>query len=226
MLDLKFIRDNPDQVRAGLARKSDKTNIDLILQFDGRRREIIARVEQLKAERNQASGEIAKRKKAGDPATEAVEAMRKLGDDIAALDKQLAEVETELNKALAWIPNIPHESVPVGDETHNTKVIRNWGEIPKPRFQGPSRIGKLGQKLGILDLEAAAKISGSGSMCSRAGGTAGTGADQLHARPAHGAGFHRSAGSIHRQCRHHVRHRATCRSSPRTCTRPKGTTCI
>ncbi len=160
MLDLKVIREAPDQVRAGLAKKSDKINIDLVLQLDGRRREIIARVEQLKAERNKVSGEIAQRKKAGDPATEAVAAMRKLGDDIDTLDKQLSETEGELNKALSWIPNIPHESVQVGDETKN-ETIRQWGEIPKPNFKVLPH-WEIGAKLGILDLEAAAKISGSG----------------------------------------------------------------
>ncbi len=160
MLDLKLLRDNPEFVKAGIAKKNTNVNIDQILSIDARRRDIIREVDALKAMRNKASEEIAKMKKAGQPADDAIAAMRKVGDDIAAKDAELRTVEDEMTSALKWIPNIPHESVPVGDESHNV-VVREWGEIPKPSFKVLPH-WEIGTKLGILDLEAAAKLSGSG----------------------------------------------------------------
>ncbi len=160
MLDLKLLRDNPEFVKAGIAKKNTNVNIDQILSIDARRRDIIREVDALKAMRNKASEEIAKMKKAGQPADDAIAAMRKVGDDIAAKDAELRTVEDEMTSALKWIPNIPHESVPVGDESHNV-VVREWGEIPKPTFKVLPH-WEIGTKLGILDLEAAAKLSGSG----------------------------------------------------------------
>lgn len=160
MLDLKLIRENPDVVKAGIGKKNTKIDIDQILAIDARRRDIIREVDALKSQRNKASEEIAKMKKAGQPADDAIAAMRKVGDDIAAKDNELRVVEEEMTSALKWIPNIPHDSVPVGDESHN-QVVREWGEIKKPSFKVLPH-WEIGARLGILDLEAAAKISGSG----------------------------------------------------------------
>lgn len=160
MLDLKLIRENPDAVKAGISKKNAKVDIDQILAIDARRRDIIREVDTLKAQRNKASDEIAKMKKAGQPAEDAIASMRKVGDEIAAKDTELRTVEEEMTSALKWIPNIPHDSVPVGDESHN-QVVREWGTIPKPTFKVLPH-WEIGAKLGILDLEAAAKISGSG----------------------------------------------------------------
>jgi seryl-tRNA synthetase len=161
MLDLKFIRDNPEVVKAGLAKKNDHTDIDKILGLDVKRREIISRVEALKAERNRASAEIAKKKQAKEPADEAIAAMRRVGDEIAALDSRLRELETELEGLLKWVPNLPHVSVPVGADSSANVVVREWGAIPQPDFKVLPH-WEIGEKLGILDLAAAAKISGSG----------------------------------------------------------------
>jgi seryl-tRNA synthetase len=160
MLDLKFIRENPDLAKAGLAKKNGGAELATIIELDTRRRDLLKEVESLKAERNRVSDEIPKKKKAGEPVEEMILEMRKVGDQIAAKDADLREIETNLNTSLSWIPNIPHESVPVGDETHNRQV-RTWGEIPKPDFKVLPH-WEIGQKLGIMDLEAAAKISGSG----------------------------------------------------------------
>jgi seryl-tRNA synthetase len=160
MLDLKFIRENPEIVKAGVGKKNGGGDIEAIVQFDIKRREILKEVEALKAERNKVSDEIPRKKKAGEPVEEMILAMRKVGDQIAAKDVELREIETSMNSALAWIPNIPHDSVPVGDETHN-KQVRTWGEIPKRDFKVLPH-WEIGQKLGILDLEAGSKISGSG----------------------------------------------------------------
>ena len=161
MLDLKFVRENPDLVKAGIARKNDQSDIDAVLKLDQDRRDIIGQVEQLKAERNSASAEVAKKKKAGEPADDLIEKMRAVGDRIAELDTRLRTVEEDLNSALSWIPNIPHDSVPVGPDASSNKIVREWGEIPKPGFKVLPH-WEIGAKLNILDLDAAARISGSG----------------------------------------------------------------
>jgi seryl-tRNA synthetase len=160
MLDLKFIRENPELVRAGAAKKNQEIDVDNILSLDAQRRELINRVEKLKASRNQASAEIAQKKKAGEPADDAIAAMREVGRQITDLDVNLREAEEKLNRALTWVPNLPHESVPVGDESAN-EVVREWGEIPAFDFR-PLPHWELGESLNILDLPAAAKVSGSG----------------------------------------------------------------
>ncbi len=161
MHDLKFIRENPERVKAGAANKNEKCDIDKVLSLDEERREIIRQVERLKAERNKVSAEIAKMKKAGRPVDDAVMAMRKVGQQISELDTKLRELEVRLNTALTWVPNIPHESVPVGaDETANV-VVREWGEIPEPDFKVLPH-WEIGEKLDIMDLAAASRISGSG----------------------------------------------------------------
>ncbi len=161
MLDLKFIRENTDFVKAKLASKNDASDIDGIIKLDEERRDILKKVEVLKAERNRVSAEIAQKKKAGEPAEEAIVAMRKVGDDITQFDEQIRTLETDLNLRLSWIPNLPHDTVPVGPDADSNVVVREWGEIPKPNFTVLPH-WEIGAKLGIMDLEAAAKISGSG----------------------------------------------------------------
>ena len=161
MLDMKFIRENPELVRAGAGHKNEKCDLDGLLQLDEKRRAIIQQVEKLKAERNQASAEIAKKKKAGEPADDAIAAMRQVGDQIAAQDEELRQTEAKLQGLLDWIPNMPHPSVPVGkDETSNVEV-RQWGTKPQFDFKVLPH-WEVGEKLGIIDLPAAAAISGSG----------------------------------------------------------------
>ncbi len=160
MLDIKLIRDNPDLVKAGLAKKGDASNIDRILELDSKRRDLLKKAEALKAERNKVSGEVAKKKKAGENADAEIDAMRKVGDDIAELDLKLTEVEADLHKALTWLPNLPHESVPKGKEEDKV-IVREWGKVEKPKFKIKPH-WEIGKELGVLDLEAAARISGSG----------------------------------------------------------------
>ncbi len=161
MLDIKTIRENPDLVKTGALNKNDKCDIDKVLALDEKRREIIHQVEALKGERNTASGEIAKKKKAGENADDAIAAMRAVGDKISALDESQRQVDQELNELMAWIPNMPHESVPVGADESANVIIREWGEIVKPKFKVLPH-WEIGEKLDILDLAGGAKISGSG----------------------------------------------------------------
>lgn len=161
MLDLRQIRNEPDRVKEGIRNKKEKADVDQILAFDDRRRDVIREVEALKAKRNAATQEIAKKKKAGENADNEIAAMRQVGEAIAALDEKLRDIQAELDEALSWVPNIPHESVPVGLDESANEVVREWGEIPKPSFKVLPH-WEIGEKLGILDLEASARVSGSG----------------------------------------------------------------
>lgn len=161
MLDLKLIREQPDLVKAGIDKKNHSCDIDAILRLDLQRREIIKKTDSLKAERNKVSEEIPRRKKAGEPVDEMILAMRKVGDEIAGLDAELRQLEEQMHALLVWVPNIPHESVPVGKDESANVVIKEWGEIRKPGFKVLPH-WEIGEKLGIMDLPRAAKIAGSG----------------------------------------------------------------
>jgi seryl-tRNA synthetase len=159
MYDLKFIRANEALVREAITRKGDHADLDGILERDRRRRELLVEVETLKSERNRRSQEIGRRKAAGEDAAEAVAAMRAVGDRIQALDEATRQVDAEIESLLQWVPNVPHASVPVGDESANL-VVRSWGE---PRIEpGLKDHLELGASLGILDFPAGARMSGSG----------------------------------------------------------------
>ncbi len=165
MLDLKFIRENPERVKQGIANKNEKDRVDEVLELDKHRRELIAQSEELKAKRNQVSAEIPKLKKAGQDVTEILAEMKKVSDSISELDVRLREVENQLNEILMFIPNLPHESVPVGKSSDENVEVRKW--LPEG-FSFNWENGKpldhieLGKKLNILDFERGAKVSGSG----------------------------------------------------------------
>ena len=166
MLDLKFIRENPEKVKQGIANKNERDRVDEILQLDKHRRELIAHSEELKAKRNQVSAEIPKLKKAGQDITEILAEMKKVSDSITELDVKLREVENQLNEILMYIPNLPHESVPVGKSSEENVEVRRW--LPEGfSFEPENGIKpldhiELGKKLNILDFERGAKVSGSG----------------------------------------------------------------
>lgn len=158
MLDLKWVRDNLDAVQTALENRSSKVDLSRFRELDSARRELIIEVEQLKNHRNVVSGEIAKLKKAGEQAEEKVAAMRELGDTIKDIDGRLAEIEEELGYIMLDIPNIPHESVPVGPDEVSNVEVRKWGEKPPFDFE-PRQHWDIGVELGILDFERAAKIT-------------------------------------------------------------------
>ncbi len=160
MLDMRFIRENPDTVKQGLAKKFDKSDIDQIVKLDEDRREIIRNGEQLKGQRNTASAEIARKKKAGESADDAIAAMRKVGEEITALDGKLRELDRELQTKLSWIPNLPHDDVPVGKDESDNRFVRDWGEKPVKDSETLPH-WEIGEKLGIIDFKAAARLSGS-----------------------------------------------------------------
>jgi seryl-tRNA synthetase len=161
MLDIRFIRENTDAVKAAMANRNAEVDIDAMLELDHRRRTILAEAEELKAERNRISKSIGQMIKAGeDP--EAIKAqVREMGDKISAFDEELREVDTALRDSLLVTPNMPSATTPVGkDETANP-VIRSWGEKKTLDFE-PKPHWDLGTELNLFDLERGAKIAGSG----------------------------------------------------------------
>jgi len=161
MLDLKFIRENPEVVKNAIRLKGNRDTVDEILKLDERRRELIKKGDALKARRNDVTEEIANLKKQGKDATDLIEEMRKVSDEIKSIDAELKKVETELENLLLWLPNIPHSSVPVGKDANDNVVVRMWGEIPEFDFEIKDHL-TLGKKLGIIDFERGAKLTGSG----------------------------------------------------------------
>jgi seryl-tRNA synthetase len=159
MFDLKFVRANAERLRETIALKGDHADLDRILELDRRRREVLGEVEALKSERNRRSQEIGKGKAAGADVADAIAATRELGDRIQAQDEVVRAIDAEIAELLAWVPNIPHPSVPPGDASAN-KVVRAWGEPRSP--EGLRDHLTLGRELGLLDMAAASRLSGSG----------------------------------------------------------------
>jgi len=163
MLDVKEIRENPDAVRAGLARRGDDEVtgvVDRILILDELRRTAVTAADGLKAERNQVSREVGDIKRQGGDAEALILRMREVGDEIARLDTQVAEAEAETEALLLATPNIPLPQVPEGGEDCN-EVLRVWGEPLQHPFDARPH-WELGEALGLLDLPRGAKVSGSG----------------------------------------------------------------
>jgi len=160
MLDINIIRETPDVVRKALKdRQMEESPVDAILQLDEKRRALLGQVEVLKAERNTVSKEIGQMKEATARQSK-IEAMRVVGDKIAEFDKQVSEVEVELNALTASIPNIPDARVPYGVDDSENIVIRTIGEPRKFDF-APKPHWDLGPALGILDFERGTKLTGS-----------------------------------------------------------------
>lgn len=161
MLDLAFIRENPEKVKKAVADKGEKADIDAILNLDERRRDILKESEALRAERNEVSKEISVLKKRGEDAQDLIVKMRAVGERIKALEGELSGVEEKLEKALLWVPNIPAPDVPVGaDESANVEV-KSWGEPPAFAFK-PLPHWELAERLRLTDFPRAAKLAGSG----------------------------------------------------------------
>lgn len=161
MLDVKILRG--DYARVEEALKSRGKSLDLIADFpklDGRRRELLQESENLKNRRNNVSGEVAKRKKNGEDAQSLIEEMREVSDQIKSLDEEVRELEVSIADLTMAIPNIPHESVPLGKSEADNVEVRRFSEPKEFQFT-PKAHWDIAQDLGILDFEAAAKVTGS-----------------------------------------------------------------
>src|ERR1700694_429865 len=161
MLDLAFVRENLPKVEEMLRHRGLEPSHVLgdFRSADERRRQVITQAETLKAQRNRASEEIARLKKSGQDTGALMEQNRALREQGDVLEKQAAELEQELKSVLAGIPNMPHDSVPVGKSAEDNVEVRRWGAPPQFNFTAKPH-WELGEQLGILDLERAAKLSG------------------------------------------------------------------
>jgi len=161
MLSLTRIRNNPDQIKAGLEAKNESIDLDKILKLDEEHRDKIHQLNEMRAERNRASEAIAEAKRAGKDSDDAIAAMRKVSDAIKNLEKEVSNLGQALDEQLELIPNIPHDTVPVGQDETANQVIREWGEPLAADFDLKSHV-EIGLKLNLFDLERGSKISGSG----------------------------------------------------------------
>src|SRR3990167_6958582 len=156
MLDIKLIREQPDVIRKVLQDRRSTFPIEPLLARDRERRELIAELEAQRKEHKQRSDDFAARREA---AGVSQQALREMSDAIKGREKRLREIEAELDKELAFLPNIPHASVPVGDATAN-QIVRTHGAKTSFGFTPLTHL-ELGDRLGLFDLERAAKLAGS-----------------------------------------------------------------
>jgi seryl-tRNA synthetase len=156
---MKIIRQNIDIVKNALQNRGSVMNLDELLDADARRRTLIQEADELKARRNQFSTRIAKARTEGLDLEKEKSEMRSISERIKALDEQIRETDEAVSRFVLEIPNIPHESVPVGREEQDNQVVRTWGEKPEFSFT-PKDHWDIGEGLSILDFKRAAKITG------------------------------------------------------------------
>jgi seryl-tRNA synthetase len=159
MLDLKRVLERIDEVKQALKSRAAEGDLDRLVELDARRREIIGEVEQIKAERNASSKQIGQKMKQGEAVDELRERVRGLGERIKQLDAELDDVQSRIESQLMGLPNVPHESCPVGADESANRVERSWGEPPGLGFEPRDHV-EIAEISGILDLERAAKITG------------------------------------------------------------------
>ncbi|WP_066899801.1 serine--tRNA ligase [Streptobacillus notomytis] len=160
MLEMKFIRENVELVKQGLKNRKSEYNLDELIDLDIKRRELLTEVETLKKERNDVSAIIGKNAREGIDSTELKENMAKVSNKIKELDIEVLEIEEKQKMMLLTIPNIPHNSTPVGESEDDNVEIRKWGEPKNFNFEVKSH-DELGVNLDILDFERGVKLSGS-----------------------------------------------------------------
>ena len=159
MLDTKFIREHINEVKENVKNRNAKADIDAFVEWEGQRRQLLQRVEAMKNQRNTVTQEISRLKKNKENADVQIAAMKTLGDEIDSLDKQVGEAEKAMRNIQLMIPNMCHPSVPVGRDDNDNPEVRKWGDLPAFDFQ-PLEHWEVGEKLGILDAERAAKAAG------------------------------------------------------------------
>jgi len=157
MLSLNFIREHPDLVKEGARKKGEPAPVDEILRLDAERRDAITKLEQLKAEQNRRSAAMAKSR---DEA--AIEELRRMRDEVKALEQKVAPIDTRLNALLLEVPNPPDDSVPEGKDASGNVTVRTWGiEDRKPPAFTMRPHYEVAERLGIIDFERAVKVTGS-----------------------------------------------------------------
>ncbi|MBP9920951.1 MAG: serine--tRNA ligase, partial [Proteiniclasticum sp.] len=157
MLDIKRIRENPEEIKKLMSNRGeslDLSDIDKVVSLDEERRETLVEVETAKARKNQVSAEIPKKKKAGEDVTEIMAEMKDLGETIKNLDNRVREIDEAIEFIMLRLPNIPNSQVPDGDTDEDNVEIRKWGEPRSFSFEAKAH-WDLGTNLNILDFERA-----------------------------------------------------------------------
>ena len=159
MLDIKLIRSNPEILKKALQKRKDNFDVEELLNLDEKRRKVLVEVEQLKSKQNENSKLIPKYKKEGKDVASLMDEMKSLSEKVKVLDSEVRQIDDELNAILLTIPNIPNDSVPMGDSDEDNVEIRKWGEPRKFDFT-PKAHWEIGENLDILDFSKAAKVTG------------------------------------------------------------------
>ncbi len=160
MLDLRFIRANTDKIKDMLQKRGYELDISRFEELDKERREIITEIEALRSKRNEINHQISEKRKKGEDASLLIEEMKEISLRIKEKEKELPDIIKKFEDMLLIIPNMPHESVPVGKDEDDNQVVRYWGERPEMSFT-PLPHWEIGERLGILDFKRAAKLAGS-----------------------------------------------------------------
>ncbi len=158
MLDLRWVRNNEDEVRAYLASRNNDFDIGPMLALDEEKRKLLSETEELKAQRNEGSKKVGSAKARGEDASIIMEEMRTLGEQVKSIDGRINEIDVLLNEMLLSVPNRPHSSVPVGKDENDNVEIRKWG-TPKEFSFEPKAHWDIGEDLGILDFEKGAALA-------------------------------------------------------------------
>ena len=159
MLDPKLVKEKPEIIRKMLADRNVNFDLDLLISLDGRRRELMSKTDELRKQKNQVSIEIATKKKSGQNADSSIIQMQKVSQELQLLEAEQIKTESEFNRLNMTMPNLIHESVPIGQDDSANIELRNWGSIPKFDYKIKDHID-ISQDLGVVDLERAAKTAG------------------------------------------------------------------
>ncbi len=160
MLELKFLRDNLPLVRQALANRRAQVDLGAFEKIDERRRALLPELESLRARKNEVSAQVGQAKKSGQDMSAVYAQMKEVGERVKTLEQELAQVQAQLDAVVLTIPNVPHASTPVGADENDNPVISTWGHPPVWDFT-PANHWDIGEALGIIDFEAAARMTGS-----------------------------------------------------------------
>ena len=158
MLDIRLFRERPEELKKDLEKRNGSFSVDEIIEIDSRRREILTLTDELKSERNRGSRRIAELRRTGGETEDVMERMRSIGEEIRRKDEEIADLEDRIQSLLLEIPNIPHGSVPVGEDENANTLIRAWGQ-PREFDFDPKPHWDIGEQLGIMDFERGVRLA-------------------------------------------------------------------
>ena len=159
MLDPKLIKENPQAIKEMLKARDVEFDLDGLIDADKNRREFILKTDELRKKRNQSALEISQKKKAGEDTSGILEEMKKISSELTALEEAQSEIEKKYKHLVLTLPNLIHESVPIGKDDSANKEIKKWGQVPSFDFKVNDHID-ISENLDLVDLERAAKVAG------------------------------------------------------------------